>query len=138
MTEPHKILAPEEIKNTYDLQLDSLIMFAEELGFYRNCCFGNAGQFFSVHKGLETVSLSTMVDLYNSSAPKYSLDLYGNRRNKTAFKLNEYRWTRANAVKIVNRVFLQFNKKTQEIQCHKHIVSFPHQSYEELFLKNLK
>lgn len=138
MTDPAKILAPEEIKNTYELQLESLVLFAEELGFYRDRVFGNAGQFFSDHKGLETVSLRKMVDLYNSSGPIYSDDFNGSHIDKTAFKLNRYVWTRANAAKIVNRVFLQYNKKTQEIQCHKHIVSFPHENYEKLFLKNLK
>jgi len=137
MTDAAKMLLPEEIKNTYQLQLDSLLMFAEELGFYQNL-FGNPGQFFSNNKGLEIVSFSTIVDLYNESSPKYCVGLDGNRRNKTAFALSEYSWTRANAVKIVNRVFLQYNKKTQEIQCHKYIVNFCKPSYEKLFLKNLK
>jgi len=136
MTDPAKILLPEEIKDTKYLQIESLLRFGEELGFYG--MLFSPSNFYSEHKGIGIISFHTLVDLYNNSGPKYCLDFHGQRRNNTAFALDEYVWTRANAAKIVNRVFLQASKKTGEITCHKHIVNFCHPSYEKLFLKNLK
>lgn len=132
MTDPKNFLAPEEIKDTQSLQYLSLIRFGEELGFTASMFLPS--NFVSGNPATFDISFHTLVNLYNSSGPKYSEDLNGNRRNAGAFELNEYLWTRANAVKIVNRVFLQCSKKTQKITCHKHIVSFVKPSYEEIFL----
>lgn len=135
MTEPHKMLLPEEIKDTKKLQLQSLLTFALELGY--KCYWFDQNSFYSEHKGITRISFKTMVDLHNHGS-KRCTDLLGFIKKKSPFEFNEYVWARAKAAKIVNRVFLQYSKKESEIICHKHIVSFPYPSYEQLFLKNCK
>lgn len=115
------------IKDTKELQLDSLQSFADVLG-YSYCWF--RGAFFNYKDfttDKETVSFRSMVDLHN----KGNIDNHGQPFPKWGWDV--YMWNKAKAASICT-VHLQLNKKTKYVSCQKHLVKFIHKEYEHLFL----
>lgn len=134
MTDTDKMLTPEEIKDTTQLQLTSLINFMTELKYeplyfvkglicFESDCLSN--------KARAIISLQTAIDLHNG----VYLDWHGGRF-KDPFNFDVYKLQRAIAARIVQVVNLQKNKKTSIIKPTSHIVKFVEQSYYKMWINS--
>lgn len=121
-----KWIRPEEMIDTTQLQLKSLVEFAKGLGY--DFYFPTAKSFFSNdfygNKGKECIAFNTMVKLHN-------LFYHSNHQNyfKAPFNFSTYKIRKAKAGKIVNICNLQMNKKTGYIKASSNIVTFVHEEY---------
>ena len=125
-----------EIKNTKQLQLKSLKLFANELDYWYNDFCGNFVKHHDFHNPEPTdkliISFQTMVSLHN----KMNHDNHGKEYERLGF--NFYLWNKAKASKIVRHVNLTMNKRTKYLYCHKNMVQFVHTAYEDMFLGECK
>lgn len=122
-----KWIQPEEMIETTNIQLKSLIAFAEGLGYYFHKV--NSKYFSSEdydNKGRAIISFQNMVKLYNGW---YSDNRHTNYL-RYPFNFSTYKIRKASAAKIVKVVNLQVSKKTKHISTSSNIVSFVHQEYE--------
>lgn len=124
---------PIEMQNTENLQMKSLLAFANALGYsFSDNFWWDTDHFYSClpeNKHRSCVSINTMVRLHNLQG----VDWHG-KTFKEPFDFNEYAITKARAAKIVQQVHLQFSKKKNQIVCQKHWVKFEKSSYSYLFL----
>lgn len=122
-----KWILPEEMIDTTNVQLKSLVAFAEGLGYY---CHKVTSKYFSSedydNKGRAIISFQNMVKLHNG----YFSDSRHTNYLKYPFNFSTYRIRKARAAKIVKIVNLQVNKKTKFVRVSSNIVSFQHQEYE--------
>ena len=122
-----KWIQPEEMIETTNIQLKSLIAFAEGLGYYFH---KTTSKYFSSddydNKRRSIISFQTMSKLHNNVFQ----DWHGGDRFKYPFNFSTYKIRKARAAKIVNIVNLQVSKKTKYIRASSNIVSFVHQEYE--------
>lgn len=131
--------------DTKQIQLDSLVNFADALGYCYYPIFNHFyRESYTYFKGCEILSVSTMVNLHNSEwirtnnpgyfSPtfKFVKKLGGGYFDSTFF-VDAYTLNKAKASKIVCQVLLHSGKKG--ITCYKHQVKWADSSYEALFLK---
>lgn len=123
----NKWILPEEMFDTTNIQLKSLIAFAEGLGYYYHKV---TSKYFSSegydNKGRAIISFQNMVKLHNG----YFSDSRHTNYLKYPFNFSTYKIRKAHAAKIVKVVNLQVNKKTKFVRASSNIVSFQHQEYE--------
>lgn len=120
-------------KNTTALQLQSLDAYMDALGYERSAFSYGYELKYPVKSGEKFIRLNTAVMLYN-----YSWDLRLNGKyscNYLSFllELDSYSYTKAEARKIVDQVFLQCTKH-QKLITQKHQVRFVNSDYYDLFL----
>lgn len=128
MTATENILLPEEIIDTYKLQLKSLTEFMRGLGYtYEGRLFGSP-HFVSYdyeNKARKSISVHTACLLHNGA---YT-DWHG-KDFKAPFDFSHYKIRKAKAAKIVNIVNIQLNKKTGHIRTTSNLVNFVDPAYE--------
>lgn len=145
MTEPEKHLTPEEIIDTSDLQLFSLKTFMSALGYewakdiesLFSSIFDRNYYFTSYHyknKARAMISFETAVNLYNNC----HADNHGGWAFNPPFDFDRYSLKKAQAVKVVQQVKLQLNKKTGHISTQSHLVTFVDPVYYDMFKVNPK
>lgn len=122
----NKWIQPEEMIDTTNVQLKSLISFADGLGYHYHKV---SSKYFSSddydNKNRVIISFQTMVKLHNN----YYHDWHENYF-KWPFTFSTYKIRKAKAAKIVKICNLQVNKKTKYVRASSNIVSFSHQEYE--------
>jgi len=134
--------------DTKAIQIASLNAFGQALGYWSNP-FTNSFHAEGHHffKGCETISFNTMVKLHDATwmrgVPEYNLvpefsfvnKLSGGYYEKT-FQLDAYTLNKAQACKIVERIFTHCTKNGV-LKTYKHQVEFTDSDYQQLFLKPL-
>lgn len=122
-----KWIQPEEMVDTTNVQLKSLISFAQGLGYYYHKV---SSKYFSSedfdNKQRAIISFQNMVKLHNG----YFADGRHTNYLKYPFNFSTYKIRKARAAKIVKVVNLQVNKKTKYIKASSNIVAFVHTEYE--------
>lgn len=136
MTDPKNILTPDEIKDTTELQLHSLMGYMQALGYHMADTVTGNNWFTSFHysnKARTNIAFSTAVDIYNN---KYA-DNHGNKNVSVhPFDFNQYRLHKAQAAKIVNFCNLQMSKKTGFIKTTSNIVKFTKPEYYQMWISS--
>jgi len=122
-----KWILPDEMIDTTNIQLKSLVSFAEGLGYYYHKI---TSKYFSSddydNKGRTTISFQNMVKLHNG----YFADGRHTNYLRHPFNFSTYKLRKARAAKIVKIVNLQVSKKTKYVKASSNIVTFSHQEYE--------
>jgi len=134
--------------DTKAIQIASLNAFAAALGYWSNP-FTNSfhAEDYQGFKGCPTISFSTMVKLHDANwmrgTPEYNLVPEFNFVNKLAggyyektFQLDAYTLNKAQACKIVERIFIHCTKNGV-LKCYKSQVQFTDSAYQQMFLKPL-
>lgn len=135
----NKILTPEEIKPTKDLQFYSLKEYMRMLGYEWGkeiALFDEPNYFISYdykNKHRRCISFSTAVDLYNGR----HVDSHGKGYNYP-FDFDPYSIRRAESAKIVKGIKLQLSKKTGYIKTQNDIVEFVKPEYYQMFINSPK
>lgn len=135
MTDTDKMLTPEEIKDTTQLQIHSLLGYMSGLGYFFNVNASGNSWFVSsdhMNKGRRNISFSTAVDIYNY---RYH-DNHGKLRTEHPFDFNSYRLGKAEAARLVNFCNLQMSKKTGFIKVTSNLVSFTEPVYYQMFVSS--
>lgn len=120
-----KWIQPEEMVDSKQVQMKSLIEFARGLGYYLDL----GKHFYSAefdNKKRRNISFATMCQLHNN----HFQDNHGGNYFKAPFNFSTYKIRKARAGKIVHKVSLQMSKKTGYIRVSGNIVAFTHQEYE--------
>jgi len=131
-----KMLLPEEIVDTKELQLHSLKAFMSALNyewavvsvFFDKACYFES--FTRSNKARQTISFNTAVQLYNN----HYYDNHDFTKPRAPFDFDAYSWKKAQAAKIVKGVNLQLNKKTGFIKASSNIVNFVNPIYYQMFI----
>lgn len=138
-SEEDKMLLPEEIVDTKDLQMYSLKAFMDALGYMWSgdgrVCFDSGCYFESFtrkNRARSTVSFETAVRLYNG----YYYDNHDLSKSRSPFDFDAYSWKKAQAAKILKSVKLQLTKKTGAIKASSNIVSFVSPIYYQMFINS--
>lgn len=133
MTTTENILLPEEIKDTTQLQVHSLLGYMQALGYTFNMNAAGNSWFVSkdyINKGRGNIAFSTAVDIYNG---RYH-DNHGYLRTEYPFDFNVYRLRKAESARLVNFCNLQMSKKTGFIKATSNLVNFTKSEYYDMFI----
>lgn len=135
--------------DTKQLQIRSVIEFMSELSYDFYPAFGQtfAARYECGFKGCEVISFNTAVKLHDTNwmrsnpyylcVPEFSFvnKLAGGYYERT-FQIDSYTLNKAQACKIVERVYVHCTKKGL-LKSYKNQVQFTDSAYEQLFLQPL-
>ncbi len=123
-----------DIVDTSYIQTVSVVEFAAALGFEFHHYKWNNQYWFSRTRGMEIVSMNTLIQLHNSMWFETGEDGYYSPERFMDMKISKYMLQRALASKIVETCKQQYSKKNKRLITQSHMVKFVDKDYYNLFI----